>query len=87
MLLGYLGKTFAKTTGNVWLKSDLKVLNTFLQHKDTHRYPRGTKNGRTGSIINLMISRQSTSATIEDVRVYRDTYCELDQNFIKTKIG
>lgn len=34
-----------------------------------------------------MITRQSTSATIKDVRVYRDTYCELDQNLIKTKIG
>jgi endonuclease/exonuclease/phosphatase family metal-dependent hydrolase len=80
--------TFGKTTCNIngvklrdlVLYNDLKIMNTFFQHKDAHKYTWSARGSR--SIIDYIICNQKTANFILDVRVYQGPEIETDHYLV-----
>jgi exonuclease III len=62
------------------LYNDLKIMNTFFQHKDVHKYTWSVRGAR--SIIDYIICIQNTANLILDVRVYRGPELETDHYLV-----
>lgn len=90
MLLGDLGETFTMTTGNVWLKSvkihTLHYRIRYSKRKNIHSYTCHQERKYSKLVIDLIIISQSTSSTIKDVKIYRDTDCGSVNYLVKGKI-
>ena len=66
--------------------NNLKILNGFYQHKDTHKYTWTQKTRNLRSIIDYAIIRQKTRLKVQDIRVYRGASCGSDHYLLKSKI-
>lgn len=62
---------------------DLRITNTFFQHRDIHKYTwqQDTRNMRT--IIDYIIIRQRPTCTINDNRVHRGADCGSDHFLLR----
>jgi hypothetical protein len=81
---GTFGETICNNNGvklrDLALYNDLKIMNTFLQHKDAHKYTRSARGA--SSIIDYIICNQKTPNFILDVRVYRCSEIKTDHYLV-----
>jgi exonuclease III len=70
--IGTFGKTTCNNNGlklrDLVLYNDFKIMNTFFQHKDAHKYTWSARGAC--SVIDYIICNQKTANLILDVRVY-----------------
>jgi exonuclease III len=86
--IGAFGETTCNNNGvklrDSVLYNDLKIMNIFFQHKDTHKYTWSARGSR--SIIDQIICNQKTANLILHVRVYRGPEIETDRYFVASPL-
>jgi hypothetical protein len=82
--IGAFGETTCNSNGvklrDLALYNDLKIMNTFFQHKDAHKCTWSARGAR--SIIDYIICNQKTANLILDVRIYRGLEIETDHYLV-----
>jgi exonuclease III len=86
--IGTFGVTTCNKNGvklrDLVLYNDLKIRNTFFQHKDAHKYIWPARGSR--SIIDHIICNQKTANLILDVSVYRGPETETDHYLVASPL-
>lgn len=61
----------------------LKITNTFFQHRDIHKYTWQQDTRQLKSIIDYIITKQTSTFMVNNVRVYRGAICGSDHYLLK----
>ena len=88
-VVGIWGEDTLNDNGRRWRslcsEFSLKIQNTFFQHKEPHKWT-WTKPGFRPSILDYCITKQRSTMTVEDVRVWRGMECGSDHAYLEAKI-
>jgi endonuclease/exonuclease/phosphatase family metal-dependent hydrolase len=66
--------------------NNLRISNTFFEHRDIHTFTWTQKARNLKSIIDYVIIKQHSTLQMEDVRVFRGANCGSDHCLVRAKI-